>query len=279
MSAVTKALWLIEHRYLGTLTLDDIAAHAGVSRFHISRIFPLATGVSISAYLRGRRLTESARALAAGAPDILSVALDAGYNSHEAFTRAFREQFGLTPEQVRANKTTEGLALVEPLRIDDEEFADLEPPRIVDSRPLLIAGLAERHRFNAPEGVPSQWARFNPYIGSIATADPNAAYGVATSMFGGGDSFIMLTGVAVRDIVDLQPELTALRLPAQRFATFTHRGHISAIRTTINTILNRWLPDSGMELSGNPDLIEHYGQEFDPDSGLGEVGIWLPVRA
>jgi AraC family transcriptional regulator len=235
--------------------------------------------MSLSAYLRGRRLTEAARLLAAGAPDILEVALEAGYGSHEAFTRAFREQFGLTPEQVRANRTTDGLALLEPLRVDDEEFIDLAPPRIVDSRPLLIAGLAERHRFNAPEGVPTQWARFNPYLGSIATANPEAAYGVATSMFSGGDSFLMLTGLEVRDVSDLQPELTALRLPAQRYAMFTHRGHISAIRTTIHTMINRWLPESGMELSGNPDLIERYGMEFDPESGMGEVGIWLPVKA
>lgn len=49
MSAVTKAIWLIENRYLRDLTLDDIAGHAGVSRSHISRIFPLATGLSLSA--------------------------------------------------------------------------------------------------------------------------------------------------------------------------------------------------------------------------------------
>ena len=145
MSAVTKALWLIENRYLRTLTLDDIAEHVGMSRSHSSRIFPLVTGTSISAYLRGRRLTEAAKTLAAGAPDILSVALEAAYNSHEAFTRAFREQFAVTPEQVRANRSLDGLKLVEPLRVDDEEFTDVGAPRMIDSRPLLIAGLAERH--------------------------------------------------------------------------------------------------------------------------------------
>jgi AraC family transcriptional regulator len=46
-------------------------------------------------YVRGRRLTEAAKVLSDGAPDILTVALDAGYGSHEAFTRAFRDQFGV----------------------------------------------------------------------------------------------------------------------------------------------------------------------------------------
>jgi AraC family transcriptional regulator len=279
MSAVTKALWLIENRYLGTLTLDDIAAHAGVSRSHMSRIFPLVTGTSISAYLRGRRLTQAAKTLAAGAPDILSVALEAGYNSHEAFTRAFRDQFGLTPEQVRANRTTDDLALVEPLRMDDEEFTDVGTPRFVDSRPLLIAGLAERHPWGKPEGVPAQWARFVPYLGNIpALADDISTYGISTDMMHGGDSFLMLTGVEVRDVTNLQPELMALRMPAQRYAVFVHRGHISAIRTTVHSIYNLWLPQSGHELSGNPDLIEHYGEAYDPPTGTGEVEIWVPVR-
>ena len=53
-------------------------------------------------YLRARRLSVAARALVNGVPDIFSVALDVGYGSHEAFTRAFRERFGVTPESVRA---------------------------------------------------------------------------------------------------------------------------------------------------------------------------------
>ena len=52
-------------------------------------------------YARARRLTEAARVLAKGAPDILNVALEADYGSHEAFTRAFRDHFGMTPEAVR----------------------------------------------------------------------------------------------------------------------------------------------------------------------------------
>jgi AraC family transcriptional regulator len=279
MSAVTKALWLIENRYLRTLTLDDIAHHVGMSRSHISRIFPLATGTSISAYLRGRRLTEAARTLAAGAPDILSVALEAAYNSHEAFTRAFRDQFGVTPEQVRANGSVEGLKLVEALRMDDEEFTDVGTPRMIDSRPLLIAGLAERHPWGQPEGVPTQWARFVPYLGNIPSAvEGVTTYGISTDMMHGGDSFLMLTGVEVKDVSDLQPELTALRLPAQRYAVLTHRGHISAIRTTVHSIFSRWLPASGMQLSGNPDLIERYDERYDPPTGTGEVEVWISVR-
>jgi AraC family transcriptional regulator len=102
MNPVGKELWYIESHFAQEITLEDIAAIGGVSRFHMSRAFGYAAGRSVMSYVRGRRLSEAARSLADGAPDILAIALDASYGSHEAFTRAFRDQFGLTPEAVRA---------------------------------------------------------------------------------------------------------------------------------------------------------------------------------
>ncbi|WP_164034337.1 helix-turn-helix domain-containing protein, partial [Serratia marcescens] len=77
-------------------------------------------------YLRGRRLSQAARSLAAGAPDILAVALDAGYGSHEAFTRAFRDQFGMTPELVRDRRRLDNVPLVEPITMNETLLIHLE---------------------------------------------------------------------------------------------------------------------------------------------------------
>jgi AraC-like DNA-binding protein len=71
---VAKALWFIENQFAGDISLAEIAHVSGVSRFHLSRAFGLATGHSVMRYVRGRRLSEAARALAAGAPDILALA-------------------------------------------------------------------------------------------------------------------------------------------------------------------------------------------------------------
>lgn len=276
---VEKALWLIEQRYSTELTLDDIADHIGVSRFHLSRSFPAATGMSISAYLRGRRLTEAAKSLAAGAPDILSVALDATYGSHEAFTRAFRDQFGLTPEQVRSRGTTEALDLIEPIRMDAVLFTDLAPPRIVDRPPLLLAGLAERHPCDKPAEVPAHWQRFTPYIQHIPNGTGMAAYGVLMDLFSGGDSFEYLAAIEVSGVSGLHAELTAVRLPAKRYAIFQHEGHVSRIRTTIHTIFNREIERLGIETADIPSFIEYYGPDYDPPAGEGDIEIWAPVRS
>src|ERR1700682_2006497 len=75
MNPAQKALWYIESHLADELTLDEIAAIAGISRFHMVRAFAAATGLSVMRYVRARRLSEAARALAGGAPDILTVAL------------------------------------------------------------------------------------------------------------------------------------------------------------------------------------------------------------
>src|ERR1043165_8049368 len=118
MNPAQKALWYIESHLAKPLTLDEVAAIAGVSRFHVIRAFAAATGLSVMRYVRARRLSEAARALADGAPDILSVALDAEYGSHEAFTRAFREHFGVTPETIRGSARLADLQLQEPIIMD-----------------------------------------------------------------------------------------------------------------------------------------------------------------
>src|SRR5665213_4070786 len=118
MNPAQKALWFIESHLADALTLDEVAAIGGVSRFHMVRSFAAATGLSVMRYVRARRLSEAARALAGGAPDILALALEADYGSHEAFTRAFRDSFGVTPEAVRAATCFDKLSLQAPIMMD-----------------------------------------------------------------------------------------------------------------------------------------------------------------
>lgn len=127
------------------MSLDELSVAAGISRCHFAHVFARATGQSAMRYMRGRRLSEAARVLANGSPDILTVALDFGYGSHEAFTRAFRDQFGVTPESVRAQRHLDNVNLVEAIKMDDGLITTLAPPRIEQGRLLLIAGLGGKY--------------------------------------------------------------------------------------------------------------------------------------
>ena len=275
MTPVGKALWYVESHFAGEISLDQVAAAGGVSRYYLSRAFAEATGFPVMQYVRARRLSEAARSLAAGAPDILSVALEAGYGSHGAFTRAFRDQFGLTPEAVRAERNVATLSLVEPIKMDESMLTTLEPPRFENGKTLLIAGLSERYDCDSSKAIPAQWQRFMPYIGNIPGQIGRMAYGVCCNSDEEGN-FDYICGVEVADFSELPPELARLRIPARRYAVFTHRDHISTIRRTVNTIWNKWLPESGYEVADAPDF-ERYGADFNPETGTGGVEIWIPL--
>lgn len=276
MDPVGKALWFIESHFVDEITLDDIAAIGGVSRFYMVRAFGIATGASVMRYVRGRRLSEAARALANGAPDILTVALDAGYGSHEAFTRAFRDQFGLTPETLRARRNLANIELVEPLKMDTTLIENLEPPRFHDGRALLIVGLGERYSAESSAAIPSLWQRFAPFIGNIPGQIGGVTYGVCCNA-GEDGNFDYIAGVEVANFDALPAELTRIRLPEQRYAVFSQREHISVIRRTINTIWNKWLPESGFQ-AADAASFERYGEAFDPRTGVGGFEIWIPIK-
>jgi AraC family transcriptional regulator len=277
MNPVGKALWYIESYFAGELTLDDIANCGCVSRFHLSRAFEAATGQPVMRYVRARRLSEAARRLASGAPDILAVAVEAGYGSHEAFTRAFREQFGLTPEALRAQGHLENIPIVEPIKMDESLLTNLAPPRFETGKPLLIAGLNERYSCETSTGIPAQWQRFNAYFGKVPGQIGNVAYGVCHNADDTGN-FDYMCGVEVSDFSGLPAELNRVRVPEQRYAVFTHREHVASIRRTWNTIWNDWLPASGHAPADAPNF-ERYSEQFNPVTGMGGLEIWLPLKA
>lgn len=99
---LNELLAWIEARLDEPLTLDAIAAQAGLSPYHFSRLFTARMGRSVMAYARGRRLIRGARRLVAE-PDIklIDLAFDGGFESQEAFTRAFRRLFGVSPGRFR----------------------------------------------------------------------------------------------------------------------------------------------------------------------------------
>lgn len=273
---VDKAIWYIESNFEGEITLDEVAEVAGVSRFHLTRAFGFATGYSVMRYVRHRRLTQAAYALASGETDILGLAVKVGYGSHEAFTRAFREQFGLTPQRVRKQHSVHNLDLREAIKLNGSVVKKLDEPRIVEGESLLIAGLARNYNHETGAGIPAQWQEFGPHLGHVPGQVSQCAYGV---LWNGDDegNYDYLCGVEVSDFSKLQREMTRLRVPKHTYAVFAHSDHVSAIRGTWNAIWSEWLPNSGYEAADAP-AFELYRETFDALTGVGGVEIWVPLR-
>jgi AraC family transcriptional regulator len=276
MHPVQKALWYVEHHSRNAITLEVIAAACKVSPSHLTRAFAAATGLSLMRYVRARRLSEAARQLAQGADDILSLALETGYGSHEAFTRAFRDQFALTPEQLRAQGQLNGIKLVEAIAMNATPASELPPPRFETLKSKTFVGLVERYNCQSPAGIPDQWQRFASHLGTMPGRVGDAAYGVCYN-FDSESNFDYMCGVEVAGSPALPRGIATLRVPEQRYAVFTHRGHIAGIRTTLAAIWRDWFSASRYQVADTP-TFERYGPEFNPTTGLGGVEIWVPIE-
>ena len=99
---ITKALNYIKtENKKSDITIDDVATHAGFSTDYFNRIFFAHTGFNIMEYVRFSRLKKAAHLLRGTNNDILDIALDCGYEAHESFSRAFKNQYGISPSEYR----------------------------------------------------------------------------------------------------------------------------------------------------------------------------------
>ena len=160
--------------------------------------------------------------------------------------------------------------------MDQINFVPLDPPRFENGKAMLIAGLSERFDCANPSGIPALWQRFNPHVGHVPHETGKASYGICYNTDDAGN-MDYLVGVEVTDYSDLPPELQRLRLPAQRYAVFTHRDHVATIRSTLHTIFSQWLPSSGHTLADSP-VLERYDARFSPLTGMGGFEIWMPLK-
>lgn len=159
----------------------------------------------------------------------------------------------------------------------EAERYKLDPPRFENGREMLIAGFNENYTFESRVNIPSQWHRFAPQIGKVPTQVGQTTYGVCWN-YKPGYGFDYVTGVEVRDASGLSKDFASIRLPAQRYAVFAHRKHVSSIPETLDAIWRKWMPNSGHQPADAP-CFERYTEEFNPQTGTGGIEIWVPIKA
>ncbi|MFC0139689.1 MDR efflux pump AcrAB transcriptional activator RobA [Erwinia mallotivora] len=124
------------------LSLDNVAARAGYSKWHLQRMFKEVTDHAIGAYIRARRLSKAAVALRLTSRPILDIALQYRFDSQQTFTRAFKKQFNLTPAYYRRASDWNAFGLCPPIRLG--EFSVPEP-RYVTLPEMVLTGQTQSY--------------------------------------------------------------------------------------------------------------------------------------
>lgn len=108
---IARAVLFIQEQFrVPGLSVHEIAASAGLSSFHFSRVFRATTGRTPHAYVTELRLQEARRLLAHGCRSIESIAHACGYGSHAHFTNSFGRHMGCTPAAYRMQQRAQGAA-------------------------------------------------------------------------------------------------------------------------------------------------------------------------
>jgi len=158
------------------------------------------------------------------------------------------------------------------------DAVDLEAPRFETGPSLIIAGLRGHFTMATADGIPALWQRFvscGPVPGRIGPVE----YGLCLPMPSGFD---YMCGVEVASVASLSSEFTHATIPAQQYAVFAHSQHVSQLRYTLDNIWHKWFPASGYRpvqpAPGAPAFFEHYGERFNPKTGMGDIEVWMPVK-
>jgi predicted transcriptional regulator YdeE len=152
----------------------------------------------------------------------------------------------------------------------------LNTPTFKAGPDLEIAGLNQNYTMETRSGIPQQWERF---VGR-AMALPGQSgtfYGISWNTKPDG-SFDYLTGVGVVSPAQLPADFTPIKLAARRYAVFAHTGHVSAIPKTIDAIWAKWAPECALKIAHAP-CFERYTAEFNPQTGMGGMEVWIPLES
>ena len=160
--------------------------------------------------------------------------------------------------------------------MSDPFAVDLKP-HFVDAPMLRIAGTRAHYTAADKQGMADQWRQFAPRMDTIAQRVGRVGWGVVANMSGDGVDYV--AGVEVATIAGLPADLVQLSIPAQRYAAFAHRLEAARIGEAMHAIFQLWLPRSGLRHArgGPADLLERYGEAFDPQTGTGDIELWLPI--
>jgi AraC family transcriptional regulator len=272
---IQQVLLYIESHLDENLTTEELSQVACLSPFHFHRIFTTFVGLSLGKYIQYLKLRRAGYQLAWGNEiSVVQIALEAGFNSHEAFSRAFKKLCGLTPSQFRKQPNWDSLQIQFPTFRSSPAIA--VTIKNIAETPLA----AVQHQGPLPDLYYSfdkliNWARENQYqikggnLFGICYDDPESVP-PADFRF---DLCIKVTNQKA----DYQ-SLVAEKIPAGRYAIFRHFGSHQNIGQSINAVFANWFPISGEEISDESLFFQYHNLVMNvPDYEL-VTDIYFPLK-
>ncbi|SMO79755.1 AraC family transcriptional regulator [Melghirimyces algeriensis] len=285
VESLQRAINYMEDHLLDDLTMEQIAKEANLSIYHFQRIFTILTDVSVGEYIRRRRLTLAAQELSRTQCKVIDLAHKYGYDTPEAFTKAFRRQHGVTPSEARKHR---GKLVSYNRLIIQVNLKGAKPMkyRIVEREGFQVVGIKRQFSMENEEnlvGIPKFWDEVNgngtdELLHQLNNGQIKGVLGICVADHENIQSTQKLDYWIATEYDGEPPDgLSKLEIPTSKWAVFEVVGPMpDAMQKAWKQIFSEWFPSSGYKHANTPEL-EVYTDE-DPFKEDLYSEIWIPVK-
>lgn len=280
LDAMNRAIEYLEDNITEKFDVEKVSKIALSSPFHFQRMFHMITGVTVTEYMRRRRLTLAAQDIISG-EKVINVAYKYGYETPEAFTKAFGKMHGLSPTAAREPGTN--LKAFPKLSFHISIKGDKNMNyKIVDKESFTIVG--KQRKISMVDGqnfkqVPEFWndcMKDGSYDWIYSKTGKLGVLGVCKDFDKYKDGFTYM--IAIEKIEDTLPsDFVSTTIPAATWAVFESVGALpDAIQDLTQRIFTEWFPATGYEHDCAPELeVYPQGDIYSPDY---RCEIWIPIK-
>jgi len=277
---LSDTLAYIEAHLAEPLSVAALADAAGLSPWHFSRAFTARLGESVMSYVRGRRLELAAfRLAAADPPTLIDLAFDCGFESQEAFTRAFKRRFGRPPGRFERDTEKHDRSETDMSNTDARARVTMADA-LTHRAAFTVAGLRAVFDNDNKSGIPLLWPRLLrclPFEGQV----DGRAYGVLAMHDKKEGSVSYMAGVEVKKGAALPVGFETIDIPANTYIVF--RLDLDGpnlhpqIQAAMPIIWGEMIPKAGIKVAQAPDF-EQCPEGFNPALKGAYLEMWIPVE-
>ena len=284
LTQMNKAMRYIEENLMGEIEFDEMSRIACCSEYHFRRMFSFLSGMPLGEYIRRRKLSIAAVLLNEEDNKIIDIALQLGYNSPDAFSKAFQAMHGISPSSVKKGNII--IKAFPPMTFQLTIKGGNEMDyRIIEKDAFKIVGLKKRITL-VFEGVNHQMdsvlqsltADKIKELKSLCDIEPKGILSVSANFSERtveGSELDQYIGVATTK--QATDKWDVLEVDAASWAVFTVVGEFpKALQDTWARIYAEWFPTSGYELTCGPEIL--WNESPDTSKPNYKSEIWIPVR-
>lgn len=288
LQLIEKVLYYIDAHIYEELTYERLAEGFGYSSFHFHKIFSSVTGLSITEYIRKRRLTMAHKKLCETTETVTDICYSVGFNSIQTFNRAFKDTFGMQPLMARerqakiTNRSVEEIVTGYLKRVAVKGVFSIEP-RFEEREEFVVAGY-RKHTREGMDVIGESWFELKNSLDAIERKNEHTMYGFedySEEFRPEPLAFYYMAGVEVDKNTILPAGVYRRVVPKAKYAVFTVNGNNACgeIWKALRYIYYAWLPNSEYYMDKRALFdFEYYDERWDCQLGAAQMEIYIPVR-